>query len=133
MADQKLAVKTMDGYLEVNNGLVTDRASDPQTFVMRATGAIDYGATVEIWVGGFRVEVDRATSELHAVPPSHPGRWPSVGEFVIERLKGSTPHFGNSSEFALLSKYGCVRCSQGNVKVGGAVDTDAPAKLYALM
>lgn len=128
MANQRLAVKTLDGYLEVVGTLVSDRATDPHRFVMTSTAPIDYGATIQLHVGHDVIAVEVATAEMHALAP-HPGQ---IVDFVIKPLKGSGPHFVDGSPFALLSSHGCVRCRDGNVKVGGAVDTDAPARLYAV-
>ncbi len=129
MANQRLAIKTNVGYLNVVGSLVACRGQRPFAFLMTSTGPIDYGATVQLRVGSKTIVVDPATSEMHAVGLMHPGQ---IVDFVIKPLRGSGPTFVDGSEFALLSSHGCVRCSDGNVKVGGAVDTDAPARLIAL-
>ena len=132
MATQRLAIKTNDGYLELNGSIVSDRSEDPVAFEMRSAGPIQYGATVQLWAG--RSQIMAKGSQLRVVPRLSPFPSPRpVVDFVITRLKGSGATFGDGSVFALVCSLGCVRCSGGNVTVGGAVDSDAPAMLYAVL
>lgn len=130
MAVQRLAVKTSDGYLELNGSIVSDRGQDPRPFIMKSTGPIQYGATIQLWYGTKQIQAK--SSQLRVVPLLRLPWPPPVVDFVLTRTKGSSPTFGDGSEFALVCKLGCVRCSGGNVTVSGAFDTDTPTKLYAV-
>jgi hypothetical protein len=133
--DQKLFIITANGTMGLSGSAVIDNAPKPGLFILRSTGTapINYGDTVTLHIGLLSVEVDPATSRLrtvvlHPVHPGHPGLSTSV--FTLKPIPGQVVAvFGAGSEFALLTDYGCLRCRNGYVQAGGAVDTDAPARL----
>jgi hypothetical protein len=138
--DQRLFIGTTHGFLGLSGAAVIDTASDPGLFFLRSTGTgpISYGDQVTLHIGQRRVEVDASTSRLKAVPDLQhlpqlqPARAKSTSRFVLKPLPGNVATaFADGSEFALLSDYGCLRCRNGFVQAGGAVDGDAPARLGA--
>jgi hypothetical protein len=159
--DQKLLIVTANGTMGLSGSDLADNAADPQVFLMSSTGTapIDYGDRVTLLIEGpspvlrLRVEVDPTGSHKVSanrvlpgqklpgpripVPPGsglpRPTPQPvrSTDTFVVAQLPGGVGAFGAGSEFALLSDYGCLRCRNGYVQAGGAVDGDAPARLGA--
>jgi hypothetical protein len=159
--DQKLLILTANWTMGVSGSDLTDNVTVPQVFLMSSTGTapINYGDRVTLLIEGpspilrLRVEVDptgshrvRANRVLPGTPltgpriPVPPGSGllrptpqpaKSTDTFVVAQLPGGVGAFGAGSEFALLSDYGCLRCRNGYVQAGGAVDTDAPARLSA--
>jgi hypothetical protein len=134
--DQKLIIITANGTLGLRGSAVVDNAPKPGLFVLRSTGTapINYGDVVTLLIRPRRVEVDPSTSRLRAVAvvPTPPQPGPSTSKFTLRPIPGNAvAAFGAGSEFALLSDYGCLRCRNGYVQAGGAVDTDAPARLRA--